>query len=65
MKKMICERCGEEYEPLPDYAQDPAFGYRVMYYRGLTFRHVGLCEKCQKDLDRWLKEKTKREGEAE
>lgn len=62
MKKLICDRCGEEYAPLPDYAQAPASELRVMYCQWLSCRYLDLCVKCQKDLDSWLKEKPKREG---
>ena len=63
MIKLICDRCGEECAPLPDYVQAPEFEYRVMYCRGLAYRNLDLCGKCQKDLDSWIKEKPKREEE--
>lgn len=57
MKKLICDRCGEEFAPLPDWAQAPAFEYRIVYARTfpfLAFDNIDLCRKCQKELYKFL-----------
>lgn len=67
MKKLICDRCGEEYAPLPDYVQAPKYEYRVEYIATIPFfiRYVDLCDDCKKDFEKWLLEKRRRKEEAE
>lgn len=61
MKKLICDRCGAEFSPLPEWAQAPEFEYKVRYYRycGVTYgtATLDLCRDCQNALDKWMIEK--------
>jgi|GEM_PF-5835291 len=63
MKRIICDRCKVEYAPAPDWTQVPKFEYRVRYYYygGGTYRAatLDLCQECQKDLDEFIKAKSK------
>lgn len=63
MKQLICDRCGEPFEPIPDWAQAPAWEYKCVNLSPFGVWYIDLCRDCQKEFDRWLKEKKAKKEE--
>lgn len=64
MKQFICDRCGEHFRSLPDWAQMPEFEYRVAKFVAFPAGRMimmDLCRDCQRELDRFLNEKAEEE----
>ena len=63
----ICDRCGKQYYPSSPLSQAKLFSYNITVVEGfpLNCRNVDLCDECQRDFDKWMKEKKLDNGEAE
>lgn len=55
----VCDRCGKQFRPIPTIGCAKLFGYNITVQEGfpLNWRQVDLCDECQVDFDKWMKEK--------
>lgn len=53
----VCDRCGKQYYPKPEFMQAKLPSYSITVFEGCLFkyRQVDLCDKCQDDFAKWMK----------
>lgn len=56
----VCDRCGKQFHPIPGFMQAKLPSYSITTVGEgfpLNWRQVDLCNECQDDFSKWMKEK--------
>lgn len=55
----VCDRCGKQFRPIPGFMQAKLPSYKITKFEGFlhTREEIDLCNECQDDFDKWMKEK--------
>jgi len=54
----VCDRCGKQYYPQPEFMQVKLPSYSITIVEGfpLNYRQVDLCDKCKDGFIKWMNE---------